>query len=274
MLISLISCTAKKKNAYDIITDAQTKIAELDSCDITMELNLKFGAQGLTVKLPVSIDIKANGITTDSPKARIYAEMSYMEIITLSFDLYYEDEYLYLSAMGSNAKFSTKDMTNASTDENSAINTEELQEEYNQILKEALAEVEVLENEDGSKTVSYVINENDINSLLNKILEKAAATEDGQEPEIKCSDVEITQTVNKDGYIVVSDIKCSISITADLGIAGEDLGMQTAETSFDMEISATLNNPGSQAEVSPMDGYESFEEGTPEDALPEDFINM
>ena len=50
--------------------------------------------------------------------------------------------------------------------------------------------------------------------------------------------------------------------------------MQTAETSFDMEISATLNNPGSQAEVSPMDGYESFEEGTPEDALPEDFINM
>jgi len=44
------------------------------------------------------------------------------------------------------------------------------------------------------------------------------------------------------------------------------------EASYDMDITATINNPGEPVEVTPMEGYESFEEVSPDESLPEDII--
>ena len=88
----------------------------------------------------------------------------------------------------------------------------------------------------------------------------------------ECSDAEITQTVNKDGYLTVSDIKCTLTIIEDLGETGEILGMETMEASYAMDITATINNPGEPVEVTPIEGYESFEEIAPDETLPEGII--
>jgi len=275
MLMTLMSCTPKKKTAYEIITDAQTKMTELGSIDLNMDMNLTLGSQGITFSIPASMDIKAAELLSDSPKAKMNIEMSYMGI-TISLELYYADEYLYLSAMGQNAKFNTKELTDTLPDKDLSAEVETYQEEYNKMLEVSLAEVEVQENEDKSKTVSYIINGEQMTAFLNKLFEDAATDEETtailQSSEFKCSDAEITQTVNKDGYLTVSDIKCTLTIIEDLGETGEILGMETMEASYDMDITATINNPGEPVEVTPMEGYESFEEVSPDESLPEDII--
>ena len=271
MLMTLMSCTPKKKTAYEIINDAQEKMADMDSIDISSDLNLKMGTMGITFDIPATFNIKASELTSDSPKAYIYIDMSYFGI-TISFELYYADEYLYLSAMGSNGKISTKELSDKEADEpNVAINS--FMEEYNKLLKTSLEEVEVQENEDGSKTITYTIKGEQINPLISKLIAEFAdeeTAESAQATEIICSDIEVTTTINKDGYIEISDITCTVSTINDLGETGASLGMETTETSFSIEATTTVNNPGVPVEVTPINGYESFEEISPDEAFPED----
>jgi len=268
MLITLMSCTPKKKTAYEIITDAQAKTNELDSLDMSVDMQLRLGTSGLTFSIPAIVEMKIAGVTTDSPKASIHADMSFLGV-EIGMDLYYEDEYLYLSALESTGKISTKDLTDKLNTEDSSSEAESFQDEYNKILEAALAEVEVIENTDGSKTVSYVISGESMNTLINKLMESSKSDEESSESvqasEIECSDIEVTQTISKDGYITVSDIKCDISVTQDLGEAGAALGMETSTSTYKIEATATLNNPGAQVEVTPIEGYETFEDISPEE---------
>lgn len=275
MLMTLMSCTQKPKTAYEIITEAQEKTAKLDSFSTDIDLDMTLGFQGISFSAPTSISINATGIQSDSPKASIAAEMSYMGM-GISFDFYYEGEYLYLSAMGTNVKFNTKALTETLPNEDMSAETEELQKEYDQLLIEALADAEVQENEDGSKTISYKISSEKMTPFINKLLaEDANEGEENSEaaaPEINLSDVEMTQTMDKNGYVSGLDFKFSVSVTEDLGEEGAIIGMDKMEITFEIEGTGTINEPGEPVEVTPMEGYESFEEVTPDEDMLEDFV--
>ena len=266
MLLTLISCAPKKKTAYEIITEAQTKMAKLNSNEIDVEMLLKLGTLGLNFSIPATINIKANELTSGSPKASMHSDLSFLGV-EIGLDLYYENDYLYLSTMGSNVKLSTKELTGIMSGKDTSPEATSLQNEFDEILKNVLAEVEVQENEDGSQTIAYVINGEIMNNFIIKIMEASATEEDNQPTSVDCSDLEISQTVNKNGYITNFDIKFKMSVVQDLGEEGAALGIETSTTTYNIEAYITLNNPTAPVEVTPIDGYETFEEVAPEDQI-------
>ncbi len=264
MLMTLMSCT-QKKTTYEILTEAAEKTVKLDNYDADVELNLSFAMEGMTLSIPASMEIKASDVFSGSPKAYMNADISYMGMLTIDLALYYEKEYIYLSMMGETAKYNIKEFIDKITDEDISAESESYAEEYQTMLKNALAEVEAVENEDGSKTISYILS----GELLKEIATATEASEELQSSEFEISDFEITQTVDKDGYITVSDIKFTISVTGDVSGLGATDSMQV-DLVFD--LTTTINNPGEPVEVTPMEGYESFEEVSPTEDMLEDFV--
>ena len=105
-------------------------------------------------------------------------------------------------------------------------------------------------------------------SLIDKLITEMTgeeAAEEVRETLNQISDIKISQTVNKDGYISAGDMEYAFAVE---GVSGAD----SVDLNLEFDMSLTLNNPGEPVEVTPMDGYESFEEVSPNEDMLEDFV--
>ena len=266
MLMTLMSCTPKKKTAYEILSEAAEKMEKLDSFDMSTDINIAMTTQGFTFEIPASIEIKASGIQSDAPEAYVYIDLSYVGM-TISFEVYVADGYLYYAAMGTSGKVNLGDISDENSNE-STFDLDSYMEEYDNMLKVSLEESVVQENEDGSKTVTYTIKKDQAISLIDKLITEMTgeeAAEEVRETLNQISDIKISQTVNKDGYISAGDMEYAFAVE---GVSGAD----SVDLNLEFDMSLTLNNPGEPVEVTPMDGYESFEEVSPNEDMLEDFV--
>lgn len=278
MILAMISCApAEKETAYMLVKNSAEKMMQLNDYDMTSDLNVKFGMSGITYSLPAKMSVKANGITTETPKLMTELSISIpMSGVEIALAVYSDGEYMYISALGLEVKVRLEDAM-AEAPDNTEIQ-ESFMEDYYSMLETALTDVEVITNKDKSKTVSYTLPGDEISAIVNKLFESVSGemnmNEEEPAVEVNISDMTITQTISEDGYIISSKVSFGIKMSEDLGESGDMIGMDSLEISIDIDGTITLNDPGVPVEVIPMDGYESFEEYSEENSLEDLVVNM
>ena len=68
LVVSLPLFTSCNKSAYRTYVDAYEKTNALDSLDARMDIKTKMEMSGDSFEVPISYDIKATGIRTESPE--------------------------------------------------------------------------------------------------------------------------------------------------------------------------------------------------------------
>ena len=93
MAVSIVSCGAEEKTAYELVTEGQEKVQTLDSLDYDLDLDMGIGVLGITYNLPVTAKISISGAQSETPEMYITAGFEYMGV-TVTLDAYYDSEYV------------------------------------------------------------------------------------------------------------------------------------------------------------------------------------
>ena len=93
------------EGSQKLVEDSIAKISDLDSYHAVMTQNINVSMQGISMEMPINVDIKVTGAKTDD--VRMYAIQD-MEMMgeTLITELYIEGDYIYLDSDGYQAKIS------------------------------------------------------------------------------------------------------------------------------------------------------------------------
>ncbi len=256
MMASLLcfSSCAKPETAYTLISGAVKKTEALNDLDMTMEMNMAMQVMGLDVTVPMTYDIKATGLKSDAPVYRMDMTMSVLGM-EMSVDAYVEGNDCYVSTREvlSDEPVNVKMTLDQFAADNETIDS--VQSMVQPLSEEQLADKEIVVNEDGSKTVSVEMDEETFNRIFDTFVDSAvaAAAEDAEGMQLSMSNIKLDMTVGPDGYFDSYRIAFDMTMT-----------MEEAGISMDMECHvdamATYNNPGEKVTVTPMEGYEDFEE--------------
>lgn len=239
MCVSLTAC--KSETAYSVIGSAVEKTQALDSMAAEMKIEMNMDMDGMTMSVPITADMKATELQSGSPKISSDISMSMLgQDILMS--MYQEGDWAYIVVDDMKYK------TNISEAESEYDYSDDMNDMLKTLPEELLKEVELVKNEDGSKTVTVSIPDEMFAEIYEDFLsglDTAAGTEGA---EIKISDAVVTITVAND-YISVYDMKFNM-----------DMEIEGIAVSTEVKATITYRNVGAEVTVTPPEGYESFEE--------------
>ena len=245
LVVSLPLFTSCNKSAYRTYVDAYEKTNALDSLDARMDIKTKMEMSGDSFEVPISYDIKATGIRTESPEFTAVMTFSMLGM-EMSFDIYCDSQYFYISGMGEKVKMSVEDTENSEGYDILALMDDLMIE-----LPEELFENQVfVDNPDGTKSLEMTVSEEKFNELYSD-LEEQIANSAAEDSEIKnVSNIKIKLTVDKDGYLLGYDL----SFVMYMVISMMDTVIITAD------CSVVINNPGKKVTVTPPEDLSSYKE--------------
>ena len=233
----LTSC----ENAQSLITKATEKTQKLDSYKAELEMEVVTSAQGMTLEIPMTIDMKVKGAQTDSPVVSATIAMS-MFGQTFDIDMYAEDEWIYMSSNGENVKMSADDA------DGEYDYTDDIQSMIKDLPKDVLKDAEIVKNDDGSKTVALDLASDVFEDVYDDLIKSVNDSSDTEASNVEISDAKVKITV-ADGYISVYDISFDMDIT-----------VSEIETSSSVKCTVTFKDPGKDVEIAPPEGYKNFKE--------------
>lgn len=265
MLLSVFSLTScGKVTAYSLITDAQEKMNALDSCDYDMDLSITMdmGIMGGKIEIPAKVNIKGAGLTGENPVSLMTIEMGLLESIfgDNTLVIYTEGEWIYMVAGGEGRK--EKIETDNTEEEQETLDV--LEADINDLIQkiyseEAMKDLEVIENEDGTRSVSMTVPDEVLEDFCNSLLDLIAKTTAETEAESPIGEFSISNfvsdiTVDKEGYLSEDDssLDLTVKIAADEGIS--------LSVTMNLEMSLAFKNPGTAVTVTPPEGYQDFPE--------------
>jgi len=262
MLVSLFALSScKKETAYSLITDATAKTEVLDSLDADISLDCSLSTMGVTMAIPAEISMLASGMQEENTKYALdFSANIPMAGVSLAGTAGVEDNWLYLSLMGTNMKMNLASLIeslNVQTPDEEVISKEESDE----MLKEILAETEIVKNEDGTKSVAFALPADKIKEILKSAAGKFDAETAAMLEDVEYSDIAMNYTINEDGYFSEIEVSATLSVS----VEDESLGASDMDVTLDMTIE--FNDPGADVTVTMPEGYESFEEVAIEDLL-------
>lgn len=240
-------CTLSTAKAID---EAIGKTEALDDVDATLFMEVSMD-MGISITVPVTVNMKVKNIKSSTPT--MLANMSIpMMGMELKSDIYLESNMLYISTSGMNYKLKVEE----SDGEYDYVN------DVNSIIKnlpeDLLENIEFEENDDGSKSVTVLVDEARFKELFADLVKSSAedtAMDDNDDGDsvadnimekISVSDATVKITV-KNGYVLTYEISYSMTVSTVLG-----------DTSANVKASVTYNNPGDAVEITPPDGYKDF----------------
>lgn len=244
--------SCEKQTAYTLVSGALAKSSGLDSMEADYSINIKMTAMGETYEIPMTYKVKASGLKTDSPVASTTMTMDMLGV-SMSMDIYMDQEYCYMSMLGQNVKIKIGEATEdyELMDEITGL-TQPLPEEL-------LKDVIIVKNEDGTQTVSLEISEEEFESIykdfyMSMVSEIVAEVE---YKDISLSNIKVNITVNKDGYIGTYGMNFNLNIQ--MIIDG-----QTFDVSASAEATVDYINPGTAVTIQFPEGYQDFTEIDPD----------
>lgn len=242
MCVAFASCG--KTSAYDVVSKAIKNTQKLDS--VAMEVTSEIGTKmdGASFSIPITADITATGLTSENPE--IYTETATsMWGISMNVKMYQKDGWAYIDDGDSQHK--TQDAETIS--EQDLINSVDLI--VQELPEDVLKDVELMENEDGNQMVKLSIPEEKFLDIYGDFAKEIAGEYDAAEADI--SDVDITIVVENE---YVSEYKMAFSMKS----TEED-----DDTEMTVEFNVTYKNPGEAVTVTPLEGYQEFEEYSEDD---------
>lgn len=238
----LVACGEKDPEA--LVNDSVVKMNELDSYSAKMTTEIEMSMGGVTVEVPIIMDMKAEGLGTDDAKVYVKYNITMMGE-TQVMEIYMDNEYVYLSADGEKMKMSIESLG----DEADQYKFDEGVQELLQTLPaDVLKDVEVVKDEDGNSVVEVNVDPAMFEQIYDKALDSMGEDYGELIGSIDVKNPKVKVVVNKKGYIV----DYVMSFTMDMGVAGQD-------TSSEVVMKVEFDNPGKSVTVTPMEGYENYE---------------
>lgn len=250
MLVSVFALTScEKVTAYSLVTDAVAKTNALDSFEADMNIAMGMSVMGVTMEVPMDYNIKAAGLKGENPVSFSTIDMSLMGA-TMTTESYMEGDWCYISVSGQNMKVKVGE------DSEEYDGYANIESAIKGLPEEVLSEVEIVENEGGTKTVSVAIEDDKFAEIYKDFIDSMAAS--ATETNDSISDISITNatveiTVDENGYVSV--YKMAFDMNIDVETSGIVVG---TEASVEMEI--TFKNPGTAVTITPPEGYQDFPE--------------
>ncbi len=180
-LFSFASC--EKDTPYSLYVNAMKSMEESKGFDATVSVTMKMMGATTTVEM----DVKANG---DS-----------MAMSSEGYSIVYVGGVMYMSM----------DMMGTSTKTKTELSLEEFKEEYGEdmitdeyfptLTEEDFAEIELVENDDGTRSFTKALDTKDIEKLINDSLDGLI------EDDVELKDISMTATFDKDDSIKALSIK-------------------------------------------------------------------
>lgn len=248
LLIACMLCTATmfascdNASAAEIVSNAVEKTGNLNSYAAEMKIEIDMAAEGMTLNIPMTTDMKVQNAKSENPLMSATTSMSMLGQ-TVKMDVYSDGSWVYMSSDGMSYKVSME----AAGDEYDYAGS--MDDMIKALPEDLLENVEVEKNEDGSKTVSAEIPGDTFSEIYGDLVESMNETSGGTGVEdLTVSDAKVSITV-ADDYITVYDISFKMELTTE-GI----------ETVSEVKATTTFKNPGEEVAVTPMEGYQDFEE--------------
>jgi len=237
----LTSC----ESAESLLEKAMEKTHALESYEVKTEIEMELSASGAKVELDLVQELKASGLKGENPVSYAKTKTTAMDQ-TVETEAYVEGDWVYIKTAGVGSKRKLSEVKDEFDYQG------ELEDMTKLIPAELLAEVEIVKNSDGSKTVALDIPEDQFSEIfkdmVDSIQESAVAQLTVDSVEITDPSVSITV---KDGYISVYDIEFKMAIT-----------VQGTTMNCDIKTSTQFINPGEEVKAEPMSGYQSYPEAS------------
>lgn len=235
----LASCN--QVSTYMVVSQAIEKTEKLDSMAAEMEIEMTMSMMGMDITVPIKADVKAKGLQGDAPVTFAKMSMSMMGE-TMEFDMYQEGDWAYYVI--ADMKYKTNIAEAQAEYDYSDTMTDMLQDLPEDLLKD----VELVKNEDGSRTMTVSLSDEQFTEIYEEILDDTSAEYGTSVNDLSISDAEISITV-ADGYISVFDMKFTMNMT-----------VEGVETSADAAYNIKYKDLGKEVTITPPEGYQDFEE--------------
>lgn len=235
----LASCN--QLSTFVVVSQALEKTAKLDSMEAKMEMEMEMSMMGMDITVPIDAEVKAKGLQGDNPVSLSDISTSVLGQ-TVEMVMYQEGDWAYYVV--DDMKYKTNIAEAEAETDYTGVVTGLLQK-----LPEGLLEgIELVDNEDGSQTMSLELSGEQFTEIYADILDTTSAQYGDSISKFEISDASISITV-KDGYVSVFDM----AFTMDMTVEG-------VETSSDVVYKVSYLNPGQEVTITPPEGYQDFEE--------------
>lgn len=233
--------TIAEKSVAEVLNEALEKTGNLDSMAAVMKMEMNMAAEGITMSIPITANIKAKDIKGDNPVTSVLVTMS-MFGEEMNIEMYQEGKWAYMVLGDMKYKMNAKDLGNEFNYSDSA----------NDMLKvlpeDLLKDVELIKAEDGSQTATISISSEKFAEIYDELIDTVNSETGSETGTIKISDAVVKITV-ANGYVSIYDIV----FTMDMDVDGTN-------TTTEVKTTLTYEKPGEAVTVIPPEGYQEFEE--------------
>ena len=252
-LILILACTlilagcgspqeTKELTAYELVKSAVEKNAALESSEFETSIKMSMSISGISMEIPLNYSIK----TAKEDGHTIASAVIKMDVMgeTVETDVFVDKDFIYISENVQKMKVRVP----VSSELASGYDISKMgQEIVKELPEDILKDVQIINNNDGSKTVNVEISEDRFNEIfkdytdaaLNSVLSELS---DDDQMDITFSNAKASITVNSDGY--VSDYNISFDMSMKISMQGISMDLTSS-----CESSCRYIKPGSKVTV-------------------------
>ncbi len=231
------------KTAYEIVDEAITNTENADRISASAIMDISIGVSGLTLQMPVNMDMSIDQTDPESPHFRADVSMSIMGQ-SIDMQMYAEDGWLYITMYGQSYKMSLLD----AGDEFDYTDT--LDDMVQKLPKEIFEGKTMTKNSDGTQSITLELPSEMFADIFDDAIASVGETAGSAESldGIKIDNTSVTVTV-RDGYLTNYDITFSMEMVVE--------GMNATAA---VDIKTEYKAYGDDVVIEPLEGYESFPE--------------
>lgn len=247
-VVTLSFAGCEMETAYSMVTDAVAKTDKLDSVEAKLTMNLNMSMTGMTLEVPVTMNIKASGLQGNGPVMLTDMTTSMLgQDVTMA--IYQEGEYFYITSNGESYKMKTGE----ETDNMDAL--AEMDSMLQGLSEDILKDVEIFKNENSTKTISVTLSDEAFTGIYKDLIGTVneTVTDGGEVSNLNITNAKVEITVNEDGYVAEYKIAFDMSMTI-------STGEQAMDVTVKVDMALEFNEPGKNVTVTAPEGYQDFEE--------------
>lgn len=241
----LLPACSKTKSVFETVDEAIRKTQDLDSMVATMKMEMNMAMEGMTLSIPITAEIKATGLKSESPVVSTAMSTSMLGQ-KMDIDVYQEGTWAYVSMEGMSYKMDT------SKAEAEYDFSGDVQDMLQALPEDLFKDIQPEKKDDGSVTVTIPIPEDTFTNIYDAMVDNVNSTA-GMEADI---DVKIENAVVKitvaNSYISLYELEFSMTMV-----------IEGTTTKTDVTASVAYSNPGASVTITPPEGYQDFEDFTP-----------
>lgn len=243
MFLSVFMTGCMGESSFTFVNNAVQKTEALTSVNATMALEMKLEGEGMTLEIPMVMEMKAKNLKSDSQVMRISATTEMFGQST-EMDIYQENDMSYVTANGVQYKMATSEMGD------SAVSDKQMNQMIKAFPEEVMKDVEIGVTADGNKAVEITFSDEEFETVFADFIDSMKNSATGSlevEADVSLSDMKVRIAVNEDGYICDYYLFFKMAVTAE----GETINMT-------VEAAIKYIDPGVEVEVTAPEGYKDF----------------